>query len=371
MITQTNFNANTLKIKNLMLIYLIMVMVPFTRIVARHTSESAQSAAWVAPVIASLGFAVLILMLGFIVNQNKGKNLAEICRDTFGRVFGTAVNIIYAGWFFLLAAYYLRQFGERMATTVFFDTSSAAFVAVMLVCVGFALRYGPNVIIRTGSLFFYALATVFILSAIVMLPQMDFGNLLPVYSSQFMGIASAATDVLSALGYAVIMLVYFGDIKSDGFKKSMFISTGFNTVVGVLSVAVPIGIFSAPVVAEMIFPYFSAAKGIRIFDSIERVEAIIISFFILADFIIVAFTLMSAQKMLCHTVKSGITTPYYSMLLLGVFIVSLFLGDNSSELNAFSRNVIIPLNLIMGVAVPTLVFLICLIKRKKDKSQKT
>ncbi len=371
MATETNFKANTLKIKNLMLVYLIMIMVPFTRIVARHTSESAQSAAWLAPIAACIGFTLEILMLSFIIKQNRDKNLAEICRDTLGKILGTAVNIIYAIWFFLLAAYYLRQFGERMATTVFFDTSSAAFVAIMLVCVGFALRYGPSVIIRTGSIFFYALAAIFILSAVVMLPQMDFGNLLPVYSSQFSGIASAATDVISGLGYAVIMLVYFGDIKSDGFEKSMFISTGFSLIAGVLSVAVPIGIFSAPVVAEMIFPFFSAAKGIRIFDSIERVEAIIISFFILADFIIVAFTLMSAQKMLCHTVGSGIATPYYSMLLLGVFIVSLFLGDNSLDLNRFSRNVIIPLNLIMGVAVPVLLFIVCVIKTKAKRNKQS
>ena len=41
-----------------------------------------------------------------------------------------------------------------------------------------------------------------------------------------------------------------------------------------------------------------------------------------------------------------------------VYLVSLFLGDNSLELNRFSRNVIIPLNLIMGVAVPTVIFII-------------
>lgn len=347
-----------------------MLMVPFTRVIARHTAEDAQSAAWVSPIVAGIFFIGEIFVLRFIIKQNQGKNLAEICGEVFGRVVGTAVNILYAVWFFLLSAYYLRQFGERMATTVFFDTSSAAFVAVMLACVGFALRFGPTVIIRTGSIFFYALAVIFILSAVVMLPQMDFDNLLPVSTLDTGGVMLASTDVLSALSYAVIFLVYFGDVNSEGFTKNMLVATLFSVIMCVLAIAVPIGIFSASVVSEMIFPYFSAAKGIKIFDSIERVEAVLISFFILADFIIISFTLMSAQKMVCDTAGSGKTTPYYNMMLLGIFVLSLFLGNNTLMLNNFSRYVIIPANLVFGVAIPTLIFAVCLIKlrlrRKKE-----
>lgn len=345
-------------------------MVPFTRVIARHTTEYAGNAAWVSPVIATLAFTIQIFLMRYLVKQNEGKNLAEINRAVLGKVLGNIINVLYVIWFFVLAAYYLRQFGERMATTVFFDTSSSVFIAVMLFCVGFALNQGPTVIIRTGSIFFYALAAVFILSSLAMLPQMDFRNLLPVSSLDTKGVICASGNVISAFGYGIIYLVYFGDVDSKGFTKNIVTSTVLGGIMSIIAIMIPIGAFSAKVVSEMIFPFFSAAKGIEVFDSIERVEAVIIAFFILADFIVIAFTLMSAQKMLCQITGSGKTTPYYNMLLLGTFVFILYLGNSALRLNEFSKKVIIPANLVLGIFIPIVLFIVCIIKsfvyRKKE-----
>lgn len=351
--------------------YMTMMMVPFTRVIAQNTAADAGSAAWVAPILAGIFFVAEIFALRYIVKHNDGKSLAEICRDVLGNALGSTVNILYVLWLLMLSGYYLRQFGERMATTVFFDTSSAAFIAVMLACVGFALRYGPAAIIRTGSIFFYALATVFILSAVTMIPQMELENLLPISFLDTAGIMKAVFDMISVFGYIIMLPVYFGDIDSFGFAEHALGSTVFNALTGVVAVAVPIGVFSAPVVAEMIFPYFSAAKTIRVLESVERVEAVVIAFFILADFIIIAFTLMSAQKMLCDTLRSGKVTPYYNMLLLGTFVISLYLDTNSLRLNEMSSSFVIPVNFVFGVGVPLILFSVCVIKNiRKGRSLK-
>ncbi len=356
--------ANRLKQKNLFLLYIVMLLVPTTRVIARHTARIAGSAAWVSPAVALALFVPVILVLWQLAKGAGGKGLARLNREVLGPVAGTVVNALYTLWFLGLSAYYLRQFADRIVSTVFHDSNSIVFVCIMLLCVAYAMRMGRVAAIRASSMFFYAIVLLVMLCMLVLVPSVDPKNLLPVSTLDTVNILAAALDIVSILAYLVVVLVFFGDVEQGPFLKGAMISSGIAFLLVFTVVFIPIGIFSASVLSNMLFPFFSAVKEIQIFGSIERVEAVIIALLILADFVIITIFAMAAQKMISVTTCTEETSPYYNMVLLLIFVGAMFFSLLSQQLNEISFRYIVPVNLAVGIGLPVVTFLVGKLRRR-------
>lgn len=347
--------ANSIKIKNLVLVVLCGLIVPISRVLDHHAASVASSAAWLTPFAAALLFVPYCLILVSLTKRFPDKGLAEINKLVLGNLFGTVINVLYMAWFTLLSAYYLCKFGERMAATVFYDTDATVFVSVMLILLSFALSCGQEPLLRACSLFFFAVAAVFVASLLCVTPNLHPEYNLPVDPSLTGGVLKGGVQVFSVLTYFTSVPFFFKHVKSEGLGKYLFKGGTVALLLCLLSIFVIVGLFSAPLVAEMPFPFFSAVKEISIYDSVERIEAIIICVMILSDFSIIALFMLSFGNAAKETfdLKAPIR---FDLLLLLVFIISLFFSSNSTKLNHISAVMIVPLNLIIGAGLPFAVF---------------
>ena len=356
--------ANALKVKNLVIVALCGMIIPIARVLDRHAAASADSAAWLTPFVAAVLFVPYAFILKKLTERYPDTPLTEINRLLFGKAVGTVVNTVYLLWFLFLSGYYLCQFGERMATTVFYNTNSAVFISVMLLLLSLTLRFGQETVLRACGMFFYAVAAVFVLSLLLLLKNGHIEYHLPVTVSLLPGVFTGGIQIFSALTYFVTVPFFFGDIRSEKTGKSLCIGGVVALSFALLGVIVIVGCFSAPLVAAMPYPFFSAIKEITIFKSIERIEAIIVSVMVLSDFVIIALFVLCGGRTAKDTFRLKGNIPY-DLLLLTVFVVSLFFSYQSVRLNEISSSLIVPVNLAVGGGLPVLTFLMLLIRKKK------
>lgn len=357
--------ANAIKIKNVILVALCGLIVPISRVLDHHAASIASTAAWLTPLAAALLFVPYCFILVSITKKYPDKGLAEINKIVLGNIFGTIINVLYMAWFTLLSAYYLCKFGERMAATVFYDTDATVFVSMILILLSFALRRGQEPLLRACSIFFFAVAAVFIFSLLSVTPNIHPEYNLPVEPSLTGGVLKGGVQIFSVLTYFTTVPFFFKHVKSESLSKYLFKGGSVALLLCLLSIFVIVGLFSAPLVAEMPFPFFSAVKEISVFDSVERIEAIIICVMILSDFSIITLFMLCFGNAAKETFKLKAPVKFDLILLL-VFIISLFFSSNSTKLNHISAAMIVPLNLIVGAGLPFILFMaVVLCKRKK------
>lgn len=353
--------ANNLKVGNIILVVLCGLIVPISRVLDHHAASAAGTAAWLTPFAAAILFVPYALILSMLIKKHPDTSLSEINTKVLGKYLGTAVNMAYVAWFIILSAYYLSKFGERMSTTVFYNTDGAVFIAVILVLLSVSCKLGQEPLIRACCIFFFAVCAVFVFALICVMPNMHAEYHLPVTPSLLPGVLKGGVQIFSVLTYFVTLPFFFGEMKSDGVKKGLFAGGAVALLLSLFSIFVIVGVFSAPLAAGMPFPFFSATKEIVLFESVERIEAIIICVMILSD-----FTLISLFVTCCGRVAKGsfgLKTPFkFDLLLLLIFGVSLFFSLNSTRLNEISALLIVPLNLIVGAGFPMSVSGVCLIR---------
>ena len=353
--------ANAIKVKNLVLAVLCGMIVPISRVLDHHTSSSADSAAWLTPLAAALVFVPYVLILVYLTRKYPDTNLSDINIRVLGKFLGTAVNIIYMSWFVMLSAYYLCKFGERMSSTVFYNTDGTIFIAVMLVLLSFSLRLGQEPILRACCMFFFVVSAVFIVSLLCMLPKVHMEYHLPVTVSLVPGICSGGMQIFSVLMYFTAVPFFFGNVKSKHTGREISKGGLWALALCLLSIFVIVGVFSAPLASQLSFPFFSTVKEIVLFESVERIEAIIVCVMILSDFALLALFAMCCSQAASRSFK--LKNPFqFELLLMLVFAVSLIFGLNSMRLNDISFHVIIPSNLAVGAGMPALVAAVSFIR---------
>jgi len=355
--------ANAVKLKNLVLVLLCGLIIPIARVLDRHAAGVADSAAWLTPFVAAILFVPYAFFLKKITDRFPDTPLDEINRRLFGKVLGTFINTVYFAWFLFLAGYYLCQFGKRMATTVFYNTNSAVFVSVMLLLLSLMLRFGQETLLRACSMFFFAVAAVFLLSLLLLTDNLHLEYHLPVTVSLLPGVFSGGLQVFSVMTYFITLPFFFGDVKGIRVGRHLACGGAIALFFSLACIFVIVGCFSAPLVAAMPYPFYSAIKEITVFNSLERMEAIIISVMVLSDFVIITFFVLCGARI--AKTSYAVKKPFpYDMLLLLVFVISLFFSRYSVHLNEISSNIVVPINIIIGGGVPLITFAVMLFRRK-------
>ena len=108
--------------------------------------------AWLANIfglVQGLGLIWIYVKLSLL---NQEQSLVEILKAHFGKYLGTLVTLLYISYFIHLAALVLRDFGEHMAVSVFFDTPEVFIMGCFALLVGYCLRSGLEVTARAAEM---------------------------------------------------------------------------------------------------------------------------------------------------------------------------------------------------------------------------
>lgn len=320
-------------------------------------------AAWqVALLVTLFGmlFALPIVALG---RRFPGHGLAEISLEAAGPVVGPLLTLVVAVWLAAVTAVSLRNFTETFVITILPDTPPSVLVLTGTVLAVFTAYHGAETVARASYVLLPLIAAGVLLVLLFSLPRVDTSLLFPfwgygldrtVTGALYYASMSAEVIVLLAMGHA------FRDARS--LQHSSLRGILLFGVAATLTVVVLVGIAGTPLARQDPFPLYYLARLVYLGRFLQRTEALIVMFWILAAAVRVSALMYATAISLTGALRLPDYRPVLFPLATILTALSLLPKDYVSVL-ILDRDWVRPLGFAV-LAVPLLLWVVALIRRK-------
>jgi len=351
-------------VRQALIIFILVTLSPAIRIFPQH-SALADTAFWTTPLISVIPLFILLAILNAFFKNNKANDLGDVFELALGKIAAKALLSVYLSWSILLFFLYIRYFVERLNTSIFPNTNPKFFIIAMLILVLIAAWGRMETFARFAELLILIFTIVFIVFFLLLAPTVQFGNLYPVTYYDILPALKGSLTVISIWGY-VFLLFFLGQyiFNKDRLKKYSKKAVWYLAIMTTLMMICTVGSLGPENTTKIPLPFFSSVKQIDFLKTFDRFEAVLLSAWIVMDFIIITFfakVIMSITQKLFHTSHARYFA--FPIVLLG-YIGSLFIAINRFELEQFSDQLMLPGNAILFYIVPILILVIGKIRKK-------
>lgn len=273
---------------------------PLLRALPRQAVSLAGRAAWLSAVPAFFLLLIPALLMTDLGRRLRpGEGMAGLIVRVLGPVFGRLLALVYAAWFLFYAGFILRSGAERLAATVYTQSSVYFFIVVklalcLLVAMG-TLRAATRtaVILRAILLISIGMVIVFALSNI------SVKNLLPLAWDQAPQAAEGALPFLTIGSVAALFsfLRAYVEPAEKPMRHILPLALLFCAIAGLLCFET-VGSFGEHMLLDLRYPFFTMTRDVSIFNLSQRIEAVVIALWAFADFIICVLLLRCAHEAL-------------------------------------------------------------------------
>ena len=354
-----------ISLKQALFLYLTLVYTPSVRLVAAVAAKNAKQAAWLVP-LASLVILILhIWMIQSMYKKHENQPFCYILNITLSKYIGKIVCFLYITWLSILLGLYIRYYAERLVTSVSPSISIILFIVIMLVLVAYTLSSGIVVIARMNQIFVVILSAIFFLLVILLIPEIKIKYLTPLSYREIVPVLKGSL-ALSGLWVYIFFLFMIGDkiaekdqLLKQGIKAGIFL---FFITICLITTAV--GTLGYEIMQRAPLTFYATVKQISVVDVFERIESILISTWIISDFIIIAVFAFIILELIKSLLNLNHMKSFINIYIIFQAILSLYLCRNVFELQEFSSKMGLQLNVIFGLVIPIAIFIIGKIRKK-------
>lgn len=355
----SNTQAAMLAITSLTIIgHLILLTVIF--------NQSRQDG-WIAAIVGTILGLIGIISLVKLSQSFPGLTLIEILFQHFSWL-GKVMGVLYLIYFYIMVVLAVRLYAE-VYTTIMEDTPIWAFATVILLLTTFIVYLGLETLGRLNQIMLPVLVVIAIIVVfLTMGEEKDYSNLLPVLGNGIPPVAIGSLSVMAWFGEFVILGMVLPYVK----RPKKIVKTGIWVAIITLifflgPITGPIALFGPVEVAKLTFPTFSEVRYIVAGEVINRFDTIAILFWTVGLMIRIALffyglSLGTAQALKLTTYRP-LVIPFAWLIGAG----SILFAQNYEEINEFLFESYVPLNLLMGSALPLILCIWGIIKRKQSK----
>ena len=354
----------------IMSMFMLLVIAPIVRGFPVRAASIGGKAAWVSALISIIPNILIVLIVHSLMNNVKGKDgkvlesLTDVFDAVFGKVIGTILSVVYAVWLILWAAIEIRLVAERITSTMLIYTPYRFFLITMLIVIYFFVRGNIKSYGRFAEIMLELFGIVLVFICLTVLPNLDIKNLWPVTTYDTKNVLLASTQSTGLFSIFTFSMFIGNKIEDKDKIKKYGIAAAIATgVIGAIGTAITIGIFSADVVASLSQPFFMALKVINVFGVLERIEAIFITFWIVADFMAVSYCIVMATnicKIKCKLSNRRITvTP----IILILYILAIIIANSYFSLQVVAADLCLSIHLVFGLVIPLIAYITAKIRK--------
>ena len=340
-------------------IYILVSIVPVVRYFPIIMTDSAGRAAWLAAILSIIPSILLVCTLHTLMNKLRTKdgkeikNLSDVFNVVYGKTIGTVLSIIYLLWIIIFAAVELRLFAERLISTTFIYAPLVFFLLTMLILVFFIVRGRISTFGRFSEVFLELFILIFIFIVLTSASNINLTNFWPVTTHDAKGIAKGilkGTNVFNMFTFAM----FLGDkiTDKDKIKKTGTLAAIVTGIIGLIGVTVTLGTFGKDLLPTLSQPFFMSLKVISLFGVLERIEAVFITFWVVADFVLIAYSVLVASNICKQKFKLTKRRIAVTPIVFIIFILSVIIANNYFTLQMLFINYMSEFNLIVGLAIP-------------------
>ena len=358
----------------------LILLGPALRLLPQLTAASAGRAAWLSalPALPPLLFFTHVLSR-FLEKREAQVGLPELILRQLGNKLGRGLLIIFALWFCFYGGFLLRSSADRLVVTIYPHSGSAVFVVSMGLLCGFAALGSARSLGRCAKLMLPLVLGILLFILFFALKGIDRRDLLPVTLYDLPGVTQAALPVMDVLSLGLFLpLFLLGQTDTEDALLPRYARwlLAESLLLSLLILAV-VGNFGEGLAAQLSHPFFTLVRNQVFFQSLERIEALIVSCWVFPDFLLVSLCLYVAQYCLRLALgeqpqeDSGLHWAFggkrwlIPLCALASILVSLFLAPDLLSLRLWSERIIPAVNLTLCFFVVPLLFIIGNRLRKK------
>lgn len=314
---------------------------------------------------------LLVLPLGLVVlwlyarlaKRFPGASLCQMAEWAGGRLLGGLLMLVIEVWLMGHLTLNLRDFAETFKTTLLPMTPISIISLLLVLCAGAAAWIGLEGLARASQLLFIPVYLVLALVVILNLPRIDPSQYFPFWGFGFKQTVYGAVAFLPMLSELALLLILGQVFRSARAFRQVSNSALFLYIgTGLVIVLLMVGVFGSPDAQINPFALFSVARLISIGRWIERVEVVIIAFWVLSACIRIALLLYAACLQLAQILRIPNHRPLVLPLLLIAQSLSLLPEDFAAVLRAdrFWMQRVGAVTL----GIPILILLLAFVRRK-------
>ncbi|MGI6497867.1 MAG: GerAB/ArcD/ProY family transporter [Oscillospiraceae bacterium] len=162
--------------------------------------------AWIPVLIGAVLCIPLIYLFRTLMIMFPDKNFLQVLDEVYGPVIGKLLGIAYAWFFITLAAANLVDIGDFSKTTFTTETPNLVPMLICVLVASWAVRSGFKVVSRYGKLFTFVEFTIAATSIVLLANQMDFSNLLPMFTQPVMNYVQSV-HVVATIPYGELVVL--------------------------------------------------------------------------------------------------------------------------------------------------------------------
>ena len=353
-------NNNKITHKQLMAIAFISLLSPIIRIVP------VGYASWLSPVIAIVPIALhMIMMSSFLKNRKENEGLAHMFMRSVGKTGGKAVALLFALWGMVYAGFVLRMGSERLLSSVYANGSVSFFVVVTLLVSLIGAFGNIKNLARSAQILVLMISSTLVIIFVFALTSVKTENLLPVSylnSGDILYGAVPVANVICVFSYFTFLSAY---VKRGEDERRITLKWGAGMLVLLFGVLITtIGALSINLAKNVQNPFFVVIRDITIFNTVERIESIVIAMWAMSDFVYLSSIITIVSEMWC-VVTNTAQKKWFVVPIAAVALVSAFaIAPNAFALKRFADIAVPGIHFILTFFVLPAVFIIGKIRKK-------
>ena len=279
----------------------LLLLVPALRLVPSSSAAVAGRAAWFSA-LAALPPLLLYLrfLCRFMALRRDGEGLAGLIRRSLGGRLGQAALLLFAAWLLFYGGFVLRSGAERYVVTVFPHSSPSVFSVTLGLLALLGALGSPRTLVRAGRIVLPMLLLVLLVVLFFGLLSVDLGNLVPLTVYDAVPAVRGMLPVVNVLAfslYGACFLLEGTAREPDAYRQTAAWLIRVSLLFTLLSAAV-IGSFGAELCARLTQPFFTLVRNLVFFRSLERAEALVVTYWVFPDFLLSSVFLYTAQHCL-------------------------------------------------------------------------
>ena len=356
---------NKITVRQAFIIFIVSTLSAAIRLFPEICSKLGEKAGWISPIISGIGLLLLCLVLNALFKNSAAGNLSDIFNLSLGTIAGKIVLFFYLFWSVILYLTYIRYYAERLLSSIFPNVDIKFFIFTMMIVVYIAARGKIEAFARFSELSFLLFTVVLIMFYALLIPDVKAGNLLPITYYDAVPAVKATYPILGIWGY-ITFLFFLGDhiINKDQIMKIGKQSIVYLIIMTTLLLVFIVGSLGPAVAERMPLPFFGATKLITIMETLDRLESVLLSIWVISDFIVITLFAILIMKM-TKSLFSVSESKYFAtpVILLG-FFGSLYLTSSRFELELFSNTAGLIINYVFCFIIPVFVLAIGKLRKK-------
>lgn len=242
-------------------------------------AAEAKQDAWITVLLGMAEGALLLLLYTALSMRFPRQTLVEICLELLGKRLGTIAAVWFASFGFIAAATVIWGVSNFVTTELLVETPLKAVNILFGAIVVIGVRVGIETLSRSAELAFPIVVALFFVLVVFSAPLIDFDNIRPVLET---GIkphlkASLSYTSFSNLPLIVFLMIFPSSLAADPgkAKKAFWTAALVGGASMTLIVMLDILVLGADIAAHTTYVTFLLAGKIRVFDFLQRFEAIV------------------------------------------------------------------------------------------------